>query len=98
MVITTEEMKKKHFGWIVMLVLIMGFSAGCFMVGYGAQKYMDQYPIISCIVNGDEGMNIDGNSLPFTKESQREAMQWACARANIDPGITDYDDIFVMED
>jgi hypothetical protein len=53
------------------------------------------YPVIECINNVEN--SIDVNSLPFTAESQRQAIQWRCAKEHINFSIQDYGDLLVVK-
>ena len=61
----------------------------CFIVGFKLgthinAKFINNYPLVKCIYDVDKGLNVDNNNLPFTKESQREAIQLRCAQEIID--------------
>jgi hypothetical protein len=57
---------------------------GIGFMGIGISTIADNYPVISCIMMMEDSLNVEGNKMPFTKESQREAIQWRCVKENID--------------
>ena len=87
-------MNKKHLLWIIPICLIVSFIGGIITTSAGFGVLMQDYPIIGCIYNMDDSLNVDGNKMPFTKDSQRDAIQWRCAKEYVDFNITDYEEIF----
>ena len=96
----TPSMPKRHVYWIVAIWFICGIVAGIaggiFLSAAGLADLAEDYPIIGCIVEMDDSLNIARNKLPITKESQREAVQWRCAKEFVDFNAS-YEDIFEME-
>ena len=90
-------MNKKHLYWIIPLILLIGFVAGSFISSIGLGIIMQKYPLVSCIYNMDNSLNVDSNKLLFTKGSQREAIQWRCAKEFVNFNITDYKEILKMK-
>jgi len=82
---------------LVILSLTTGTLIGILMSASNLNLWIEKYPTMNCIVNLDSGLNVDGNTWPFTKQSQREAVQWRCAKQTVDFNITDYDEILEME-
>ncbi len=87
-------MNKKQLIWIISLCLAIGIFIGSIGVAIGMGIIMQDYPIVNCIYNMDDSLDIRTNKLPFTKESQREVVQWRCAKEFVDFNITDYDELF----
>ena len=87
-----KKMNKKHLFWIVPLSIQIGLFIGFYLVDMTVNEYADNYPIIKCIINGDLMLNIGHNNLPFTVESQRQALQWKCAEMYVDFNST-YEDL-----
>lgn len=52
---------------------------------------IQNYPVIGCIYEMDDALNIDYNKMPFTFESQRELIQKKCGREHIKYNISDED-------
>ncbi len=86
-------MKAKNLFWIIPICLIIGFYIGSVLTSVGINMLMDDYPIIRCIYQLDDYMDVDSNNFPFTKESQRATIQWRCAKEFVNFNITDYEDI-----
>ena len=86
-------MNKKQLYWIIPLALIIGFIVGSFWIVTGTIQFLDKYPIMDCVMSMDDMLNVDNNILPFTKESQRKAIEWRCALEHVDMNAT-YEDIF----
>lgn len=87
-------MNKKNLLWLIPITLIIGFITGSFITSAGMGIIIQNYPIIDCIYNLDNALNINNNQMPFTIESQREVIQWRCAKEHINFNFTDYDEIF----
>jgi len=91
-------MNKEHLWWIITLALLVGYALGAIFTSFGLLVIGENYPIVSCIFYADDGLNVESNNLPFTKESQREVIQWRCAKQFVNFSITDYEDILIFED
>lgn len=90
---------KNHLWWIVPLCLIIGFTLGSLFIAMFSVGYMEEkYPIIACLYNGDMQMNIDGNKLPITKESQMRYLERRCAEEFIDLNINSSDILQIDEE
>lgn len=87
-------MNKKHLIWIIPVCLIFGFIVGAVLSLIGQIIILERYPVIGCIHHMDDALNAGENKLPFTAESQREAIQWRCAKEYVDFNVTDYKEIF----
>ena len=90
-------MKKKIVIPLCALALLIGVMIGVVITANGLGAWVEKYPVINCIMNLDNAMNVENNKLPFTKESLREAIQWRCAKETVDFNITDYDELFEFE-
>ncbi len=92
-------MKKIHLIWIIPLVLVIGFIIGCGVLTVGRTWFYENYPVIRCIYQMEDAMNVDSNILPVTKESQRKSIEYRCAIESI-PNITqnlELEDLWVMK-
>ena len=87
-------MENKHLIWMIPICLVIGSIVGFLVASAGLGRIAMNYPIVNCVINMEDSLNIDGNKLPFTKESQREAVEWRCAKEFVDFNITDYEEIF----
>lgn len=88
-----KKMNKKHLFWIVPISMLVALLVGLFVgVSMTVNLYANNYPIIKCIMNGETMLNIGHNNLPFTIESQRQALQWGCAVEYVDFNST-YEDL-----
>ena len=88
-------MEKKHLFWIIPATLVIGFLLGSFAVASGQAYMMEKYPVVNCIYKLDliarvNSMNVEGNTMPFTGESQREAIQWYCAKEHVDMNASEW--------
>lgn len=88
-----KDINKTHLFWIIPLCVIFGIIMGIYLMGIGMDVIVENYPVINCIMTGEDMLNINGNSLPFTEESQREALQWRCAKEYVDFNAT-YEETF----
>ena len=70
-------MKKRNLIWIIPLSLIIGCLFGVYIMSNNF--FYHTYPVIKCIYHMEDAMNVDTNILPFTKESQRKAIEYRCA-------------------
>ena len=95
-------MVNKKLVWSIALIIVLTFTvgiiSGALISAVSLSDWVEKYPTVNCILNLDDGLNIENNKMPFTKESQREAIQWRCAKQFVNFSITDYEEIFVMEE
>jgi len=94
----TKGFNKKHLFWIIPITFLIGIFLGSLIASSGVSNLMEDYPIIGCIYHLDISLNPEFNNLPFTAESQQEAIQWRCGKETINMSITDYEDIFVFKE
>lgn len=90
-------MNKHHLWWILPATFIFAFSLGfVFCSGY-ISFLAHNYQTIDCIIQMEDSMNVANNKLPFTRESQREAIEWRCATENINLE-SDYESLLVFKE
>jgi len=89
-------MNKQSILGMITFVFIIGVIIGILVSSVAITNLIKKYPTVDCIINLDSAINVDNNKLPFTKQSQRESIQWRCAKQTIDSNITDYDDVLKM--
>ncbi len=87
-----KKKKIKTYVSLIFLGIIIGFFIGAIFAATGVATMMTQYPVLSCIANLEDSLNIEKNKIPFTKESQREAIQWRCSTEHVQYNET-YDSI-----
>jgi len=91
-------MKKVHLFWILPIIFIVGLIMGTYITAIYISEMAENYPIVNCILNADDMLNVENNNLKITPESQREALQWGCAKKTVDFNITDMTELFVLDD
>ena len=90
------ELNKKHLYWIIPVCVIIGILTGIGFMGLGVSTTVLQYPVISCILTMEDSLNVNGNKMPFTKKSQRAAIQTRCAQEYVDFNAS-YEDLLVIK-
>lgn len=91
-------MNKKHLFWIVPVTLVIGIFLGSVISSAGLGYIMEDYPVVGCIYNLDVSLNPELNNMPFTIESQKNAIQWRCAKEYVNFSINDYEELFVFKE
>lgn len=77
-------MNYKHLFWIIPLTIILTLAVNYFALVLGMSSIVNDYPVVGCILNGENQLNVDTNKLPISKDSQRSYLSKRCAETFID--------------
>lgn len=90
-------MRKIHLLWIIPIVFVISFIVSMLITTMSIAYMKINYPVVGCIWDLENTLNVESNVMTFTKESQRKAIEYVCVREHLELDVPDYKEVLEFD-